>query len=242
MRLCFGSYLAVLVSCKAVHVDNKDLCETLLHSVAPDFEFTFKGQNNPDRVREDITSKLLYCKQNLSPDITNPARTADPQEVAVYFKQNVLPLLDANRRKHIILALKDIVANDKPEKIGNKFQGIDDDTQVDIVGGVTKKVLASQTAFCFHEFLAGVFLYTTAINNRSGKDTVKSVTVDYILSFSSRVDEVTLIEEEDSKQAALISAVRESNLNTEAVNEIAENLIDHLVPLMKPDIRCHSAS
>lgn len=35
MRLCFGSYLAVLVSCKAVNVDNKQLCEALLHSVAP---------------------------------------------------------------------------------------------------------------------------------------------------------------------------------------------------------------
>ena len=226
MRLCFGSFLAVLVSCKAVHVDNKNLCETLLHSVAPDFEFTFKGQNNPDRVREDITSKLLLCKQNLSPDITKPARKADPQEVAAYFMQNVLPLLNANRRKHIILALKDIVANDKPEKVSKKFLGIDDDTPVDKVGGVTKRMLASQTTFCFHEFLAGVFLYTTAVDNTIGKDTVKSITEDYILLFSSRVDEVTLIEEEDSKQVALISAVRESNLNTEAVNEIAENLID----------------
>lgn len=235
MRLCFGSYLAVLVSCKAIHVDNKDLCEALLHSVAPDFEFTYEGQLDADRVREDNSSKLLRCEQNLSPDITNPARTADPQEVAVYFKKNVLPLLDGNRRKHIILVLKDIIANDQPVRVGNKFQGIDDDTRVDKVGGVTKKMLASQTAFCFHEFLAGVFLYTTAINNRSGKDTIKSVTVDYILSFSSRIDEVTLIEKEDSKQAALISAVRESNLSTESANEIAGNLIDRLAPLVKPD-------
>lgn len=82
MRLCFGSYLAILVPCKAVNIDNKQLCEALLHSVAPNYEFTFSGQENADRVREDATSKLLRCEQNLSKDITGPARNAVPQEVA----------------------------------------------------------------------------------------------------------------------------------------------------------------
>ena len=50
MRLCFGSYMAVLVSCKAVNVDNKELCEALLHSVAPNFEFIFHGQENADKM------------------------------------------------------------------------------------------------------------------------------------------------------------------------------------------------
>ena len=47
MRLCFGSYLAVLVSCKAVNVDNKQLCEALLHSVAPNYEFTLPDRKTP---------------------------------------------------------------------------------------------------------------------------------------------------------------------------------------------------
>lgn len=90
MRLCFGSYMAVLVSCKAVNVDNKELCEALLHSVAPNFEFTFDGQENADRVREDVSSKLLRCEQNLSKDVSDPARTARPEEVAAYFRDNIL--------------------------------------------------------------------------------------------------------------------------------------------------------
>ena len=70
MRLCFGSYLAVLVSCKAVNVDNKQLCEALLHSDAPNYEFTFAGQENPERDREDVT-QTMRCEQNLPKDVTD---------------------------------------------------------------------------------------------------------------------------------------------------------------------------
>ena len=124
MRLCFGSYLAVLVSCKAVNVDNKQLCEALLHSVAPNYEFTFAGQENPDRVREDVTSKLLRCEQNLPKDVTDPARTADPQELDLSFKYKVLGHLNENISKKIILSYKEIIANDKPEMIKNKMMAL----------------------------------------------------------------------------------------------------------------------
>jgi hypothetical protein len=186
MRLCFGSYFAVLVSCKAVNVDNKQLCEVLLHSVAPNFEFTFSGQENADRVREDASSKLLRCEQNLSKDVTDPARHANPQEVAAYFKDNVLKLLDSNLFKQIVLALRDIIASDTPEEVGKKIYGIYDDTKVEMVSGTTKMELSSQTEFSFHTFLAGVFLYVvTNTENRSGKKTIKLITQEYVFSFTS---------------------------------------------------------
>jgi hypothetical protein len=222
MRLCFGSYLAVLVSCKAPNVENKALCEALLHSVAPNFEFTFNGQENADRIREDVSSKLLRCDQNLSKDVIEPARSADPQAVAVYFKDKILRLLDGNRRKHIILALKDIIANDPPVQVGKKMMGIDDDTQIDFVGRTTKKALAMQKDFCFSAFLAGVFLFVvTGTTNRSGKDSVKSVTDAYILSFADRVGEINLIEERDANIAAQIAAASQGKYDIEFAEDVA---------------------
>ncbi|NLA43609.1 hypothetical protein GX865_05705, partial [Candidatus Saccharibacteria bacterium] len=58
--------------------------------------------------------------------------------------------LDSNLSKQIILALKDMIGNDFPEKDGKKIHGIYDDTKVELVNGITKKELASQTEFCFH--------------------------------------------------------------------------------------------
>jgi hypothetical protein len=59
--------------------------------------------------------------QNLPKDVTDPARTANPQEVALYFKDHVLGLLNENLSRQIILAFKDIIANDRPEMINKKI-------------------------------------------------------------------------------------------------------------------------
>lgn len=234
MRLCFGSYLAILVPCKAVNIDNKQLCEALLHSVAPNYEFTFSGQENADRVREDATSKLLRCEQNLSKDITGPARNAVPQEVASYFKNNVINLLDSNLSKQIILALKDMIGNDFPEKDGKKIHGIYDDTKVELVNGITKKELASQTEFCFHSFLAGVFLYVvTNTTNRSGKKTIRSVTQEYVLSFTSRIEEITLLEDNVSDRICTYD-YRNGKTDTEFAEGVAEYVIDKIKQLPQP--------
>ena len=234
MRLCFGSYLAILVPCKAVNIDNKQLCEALLHSVAPNYEFTFSGQENADRVREDATSKLLRCEQNLSKDITGPARNAVPQEVASYFKNNVINLLDSNLSKQIILTLKDMIGNDLPEKDGKKIHGIYDDTKVELVNGITKKELASQTEFCFHSFLAGVFLYVvTNTTNRSGKKTIRSVTQEYVLSFTSRIEEITLLEDNVSNRARTYD-YRNGKTDTEFAEGVAEYVIDKIKQLPQP--------
>jgi len=227
VRLCFGSYMAVLVSCKAVNVDNKELCEALLHSVAPNFEFTYDGQENADRVREDVSSKLLRCEQNLSKDVSDPARTAGTEEVASYFRDNILPMLDRNMSKQIILALKDIIANDPPVKVGNKMQGIDGDTKVELVSGITKSELVPKGDFCFHTFLAGVFLYTvTNTTNRTGKAIIKSITDEYILSFTPHIGEITLLEDDEAKRGSLVSAVKESGKYGE---EFAENVAGFVV-------------
>ena len=239
MRLCFGSYLAVLVSCKAVNVDNKVLCEALLHSVAPDYGFVFAGQENPDRVREDNSSKLLRCEQNLPKDVTTPARSANPQDVAAYFKDKILPLLNDSQYRQIILALKDIIANDPPVPEGRRVFGITDETAVDIVGGTTKSALASQRKFSASAFLAGVFLFVvTKTNNRSGKPTVRAVNDDYILSFAGRVDEIKLIDDETIKKAASVVAASQGSYNSEFaedVSGIVSERISKLVPLAKTD-------
>lgn len=236
MRLCFGSYLAVLVSCKAINVDNKQLCETLLHSVAPNFEFTFAGQENPDRVREDASSKLLRCEQNLPKDVTGPARKVNPQEVAIYFRDNILCLLDRNLSKQMILALKDIITNDHPGKVGKRMLGIDDDTKVDLVNGTSKKGLALQTEFCFHSFLAGVFLYTaTNTTNRLDKAMTKPINREYVLSFTPRIGEITLLEDAEAERAASVPAANESAKHEDELAEnIAELVVERINQLTPP--------
>jgi hypothetical protein len=216
------------------------LCETLLHSVAPNYEFTYNGQENADRVREDIFSKLLRCDQNVPPDVVTAARTVKAEDVVAYFRDSVVCLIDENQRKRIILAFKDIIANDPIVTVGKKVRGIDDDTKIDNVSGMTKIALAAQYDFCFHAFLAGLFLFVvTGTTNRSGKDSVKSVNDEYILSFAERIGEIRLIEEEAANKAALVAAAKQGIYDTEFAEDVAERVsegISHLAVRETQDV------
>lgn len=236
MRLCFGSYFTILTLCKANKVDNKVLCETLFHSVALDYEFTYNGQPNADRAREDISSKLRRCEQNVPDAISTSARAANTDDISKYFKNHILPLLNENMIKHIILALKDVISKDPPVQEGKNVYGIDDDTQIDRINGITKRALASHDSFCPHTFLAGVFIYVvTQTNNRSGSKTIKLITGEYIATFKPLLDTITLRVDDETKLPSNTFICSGTQFDTEMANDFAGELLDKLTPLVKPD-------
>jgi hypothetical protein len=168
-KLCFGSYATVLTLCKAKSVTQKRLCGTILLSIAPNYD-----------IREDdgTTSDLVRGKKNLSPIVTENAPTVDLRTVADYFKHNILSLLDSNKRSHIVLALKDIVASDDT---------IEPDTIVERVNGMTKATIAGRNAFVLEDFLAGLFLYTVVnVENRNCQESIREITGEYIQSFDTQ--------------------------------------------------------
>ena len=168
-KLCFGSYATVLTLCKAKSVTQKRLCGTILLSIAPNYD-----------IREDdgTTSDLVRGKKNLSPIVTENAPTVDLRTVADYFKHNILSLLDSNKRSHIVLALKDIIASDDT---------IEPDTIVERVNGMTKATIAGRDAFVLEDFLAGIFLYTVVnVENRNCQENLREITGEYIQSFDTQ--------------------------------------------------------
>lgn len=168
-KLCFGSYATVLTLCKAKSVTQKRLCGTILLSIAPNYD-----------IREDdgTTSDLVRGKKNLSPNVIDVAPTADARATSNYFKQNILPLLDSNKRSHIVIALKDIIASDDTIK---------PDTVVERVNGMTKATITGRDAFVLEDFLAGIFLYTVVnVENRNCQENLREITGEYIQSFDTQ--------------------------------------------------------
>jgi len=175
-KLCFGSYATVLTLCKAKSVTQKRLCGTILLSIAPNYD-----------IREDdgTTSDLVRGKKNLSPNVTDVAPTADARATSNYFKQNILPLLDSNKRSHIVLALKDIIASDDTIK---------PDTVVERVNGMTKATIAGRDAFVLEDFLAGIFLYTVVnVENRNCQENLREITGEYIQSFDTQKTSINFL-------------------------------------------------
>jgi len=175
-RLCFGTFATVLKICMAKRVTQKRLCGTILLSIAPDYDI---------RSDDGTVSDLILGKKNLSPYVTDVAPTADARAASNYFKQNILPLLDSNKKSLIVLALKDIIASDDT---------IEPDTVVEKVNDMTKKNIAGRDAFVLEDFLAGIFLYTAVnVENRNCEENVKKITDEYIQSFEAQKTNISFL-------------------------------------------------
>ena len=181
-RLCFGTYASVLRSC----IPKKN---TRLMTPQKDFiPIILKSVNNTYFIRDDgyTASRLVSSNNNLAVDITEKAQDANVKAVAEYFKNKVLSLLDPNKTKLAVLAIRHIILSDAT---------IDEDTVVDLVSGIIKSALLTQNEFVLADFLAGVFLYTArAVDNTVGKNCAKSIDDNYIVRFDGDKDKIKFVD------------------------------------------------
>ena len=181
MKLCFGTFATILTVCSANKVTKLDLCTALVRSVDGTCELT-----------SNAVTKLLQCKNNLPNsrsnglgDVISKARNADRSSVAIYFDKRIVPLIDPNKHELVMLALKEIIEMDDTIK---------DDAIIETATGLTKKALKVQRTFNFAQFLASVFLYTTQVDNKTGKETAEIIDKDFINSSAHLTSRVTFCE------------------------------------------------
>jgi hypothetical protein len=181
-RLCFGTYASVLRSCipkknTRLITSQKKFIGIVLMSINSSYDITDDDYT---------TSRLISCANSLAADVTEMAQAANVKVVAEYFKKKVLPILDPNKTKLAVLAIRDIIASDTK---------IDEDTVIDLVSGITKGTLRTQSEFVLEEFLAGVFLYTArAVDNTVGKVCIKDISNDYITGFEGNKDKIKFVD------------------------------------------------
>lgn len=190
-KLCFGTFVTILKICMAKRVTQKQLCGTMLLSIAPTYDI---------RSDDGTVSDLILGKKNLSPVVTDAAPDVDARDISVFFKEKVLPMLDSNKNSLIVLALKDIIASDDT---------IEPETIVEKVNNMTKKDIVSCNSFVLEDFLAGIFLYTVLnVENRNCENSVREITDEYIQSFEIQKKSIKFI-------------TTYNNFSMEAANEVA---------------------
>lgn len=188
--LCYGSFLTVLVYNQTHSSTQKKLCGTMLLSLDP----------HDDRRDDDgFASALARGKANLPDGVLDAAPQADPKEVTKYFKANVLPYLDQNKRAAVVAALKDIIAAD---------ENILGDTVIETVNGIKKRDLPQWQHFVFEEFLAGVFLYSCITPKNAGNiKNVKELTDDYLSSFDAQAADIVFVSDHNKLDAAFAEEI-----------------------------------
>ena len=145
-RLCFGSGIKVLVNYKsAFGSSQKNICRSIILSIAPDY-----FMSDEDR----CTSDWANCRKNLPSGVVSAAKRIVEQDdttgLRESFLKSIVPLINDNKKSDVVLAFKDIIANDT---------NILPSTVVDKVSGLSKSDLVETDTHVFEDFLAGVFLY-----------------------------------------------------------------------------------
>lgn len=190
MRLCFGTFARVLQLCKLDVISDPRLVGTMTRTIDPNCEY-IKSENATS------VHRLLNCTGNLSNGnisdsgtgvMRRPGRSissvlllapsADRAELSRKFADNVIGLLDENKKLNAVLALLNIVQRDEV---------IDDDSasgkkrSFEKYVGTTKNDLLSRSDYILSDLLAGIFLYTVAagVVNTVGRESIAELTLEY---------------------------------------------------------------
>ena len=206
-HLCFGSYTRILLY-KAVStkLSNKMLCGLLLKVFNEHYDITED---------DDTVSKLLSGSQNIAPDIVKSAETIDPHCVEQYFEREIIHRLNPNTKKHIVLALKELILLDN---------NIAPDAQLGTLSDLTKAALQSKTTFAFTEFLTDVFLYAVKnTDNKVDKKNTKQITRAYCDQYECRLHEVQLYELPQIRPVAAIPMTVKAKKFDQVFTKVAED-------------------
>lgn len=213
-HLCFGSYTRILLYKTASKtLSNKFFCGTLLKTFDEYYDIT--GD-------DDTVSKLLNGGQNLNPDIIRAATEIDPHVVEQYFEREILHRINADKKKHIVLALKELILSDKEITKG---------TQLGTLADLTVEALQEKTTFSFTEFLVDIFLYSvTKTDNTLDKTGVKQINRNYCDRYNNRLNELQVYELPQIRPVPVIPLTVKAKKFDQVFTLVAENKISDLYP------------
>lgn len=170
MRLCFGTFAAVLNCCR-VNVSQAAFISKIVDIIDPNSRY--KGEDMAGD--GPAITKLLSCKIDFVLSGGESINALEQDIVATQMEEQVSPFIDEDMKGKVIIALLDIIRADEyidfeKKESFQKYLGFD------------KQQLLQQSEFVFSDFLAKIFLYTIwgNVSNRVGKQYVKEITINYI--------------------------------------------------------------
>lgn len=166
MKLCFSTFVRVLILCKTQNrnASQRNLVVGLLKSVYPDYD------NKEDALLRAEISRCCSGKRELSGYIYDKVNSLeDYQYTLAEICKNVVPLIDPNQKKKAVRAIIGIIERDS----------IEEDTIVDVMNQTPKSKLDENVEFA--RFITGVFLYVLKFTgNANTQQYVAEVNEDFL--------------------------------------------------------------
>ena len=153
-KLFLGTFLSIIVECKANHTSQSDVVVRIMRSIDPEFE------DSTNNVR---TTRLVGGTSNPPNYTIDKLKSVDRNEidtVIAYFEREVIPQIKENEVRIVVRALCLLIMDDPT---------IGDDSVLDTVSGTEKKDLVETSNLNAAALLTGVFLYVLKNTKNNGK-------------------------------------------------------------------------
>ena len=202
-KYCFGAYFRILYYCSKPEYSQLDLCSGLMKIFHKEYGIS---------VDDTKSSKLFNCAEGLSRNVIGQVKTITVTEVKSHFIQYVASLLDENKFKRCLLAIRQIILED------------DDIKDKTAIGSATKEELKTKANYDFFEFCAETLLYSCSyVKNKDGKPYIHLITEDYVNSFEKYENTISLDSVVISPSGYVVNTI-EPNTFLEAFHEIDADL------------------
>lgn len=202
MVLCFGTFASTLRFARLQSVTDKQLIGSITRTVDKNCRYIEKGN-------DDSVSRLYACEGNFPDAEIEPgvevvrkagetlslvlplARKTKVEDIADAFFDAVIPLLDEDKKRPMILGLLDIIGRDD-------LLDFEKSASFKKYVGVTKAELLKQNRFDLSDLLPGLFLYSVVcIKNTYEKGISRELTQEWFDGLNGDITVLDRIEKEE---------------------------------------------
>ena len=178
-KLCLGTYINIL-------------CQSLLPSVR---QYTFLGclfrcvdWDAAEYTADDdsFQGNVKSGRYNAPKSFCEAVRFIAPQDIFNYFTAKIVPCINSNKQKQVILAFLSVISED---------HDIDATNIIGFDNGYTKEKIMSSDTFSFIGMLANIFFYcVTAVENKPFQNRIREIKKDFVDSFNDKANTIYIIE------------------------------------------------
>lgn len=171
VRLCFGTFIDVLLQCKRDKINKTELTRTIINTIDPDNQYIYKCESVYYAL-----NRLYKCTGDFTKTYSNIIELApkvNKENVIQQFESDVIHLIDKDKREQAVLALCDLIKKDTTlnlESSGENVRKFQCHISKDI------KDFLNASEYNLSKFLAEIFLYTVIeVKNTVGKEWLEKI-------------------------------------------------------------------
>ena len=178
-KLCLGTFLTIICQARIPSVSQKAFIGALLRCVDADTSYLDEDDGRQGHLKNG--------RDNIPSYYAEAILAANPEDIYNYFEREIRPMLASTLEKQVILAFRNVIAEDTD---------IADTVKLGPVEGYKKSDILSKNTFSYMGLLTNLYIYcVTQVENKPYQENIKEIDKKtFVASFVGLIDTIQIDE------------------------------------------------